>query len=316
MAYLTRYNCSKLCRTLDINTDIDLEFFTTHIHNNPKIYYILNKLEREYLFKQKAILKDEKQFQLTYFEKVPENEDTFNYVFESTGKVKYHLYEDCSLLNKNFLNFQVPKEVKDLGEKEVINFRNWFIANDFEMLFKTKDKEQAKKILNNRYNAKYSTQPYNFKQLDENSNILVINVESKKMKDISNNNFDVKKFESELDECIKQWYNAFQCPISRKISKFKYLLKRDNLELKSKIDEVFTDGFTDNYGIKNLRDKFKLAKTLNNQIILLLIDYFRWTYSADTKSFDKIVLEDFGLACCSNCAKIGHEKYLENQGKQ
>ena len=50
MAYLTKYNLSKLCQKLEVKEEISMELFIEHIYNDKEIYYILNKREIEYLF--------------------------------------------------------------------------------------------------------------------------------------------------------------------------------------------------------------------------------------------------------------------------
>ena len=45
MAFVTNYTFSKLCKTLDIKKEIDLQTFKDHIYNDANLFYIFNKLE-------------------------------------------------------------------------------------------------------------------------------------------------------------------------------------------------------------------------------------------------------------------------------
>ena len=84
MAYLTKYNLSKLCQKLEVKEEISLDLFIEHIYNDKEIYYILNKREIEYLFIYKMVLEDENKFIVEYYNEVPEREDTKSFVFNIT----------------------------------------------------------------------------------------------------------------------------------------------------------------------------------------------------------------------------------------
>jgi hypothetical protein len=43
MAYITNYTRKKLCRTLGIKKEINLNLFLEHIYNNPQAFYFSTK---------------------------------------------------------------------------------------------------------------------------------------------------------------------------------------------------------------------------------------------------------------------------------
>ena len=126
MAHLTKYNFSKLCRSVNIKDEVDRDTFLEHCYDDPDIYNMLNKLEIEYLFKYRNILKDEKNFYAEYYSVIPEKKDSKEFVFDIGGKTKYHLTSACKLINKDYLDFNIPEEIRELGDDAIDEYRNWF----------------------------------------------------------------------------------------------------------------------------------------------------------------------------------------------
>lgn len=298
MAFLTKYTFSKLCKKVRINREIDVNFFVEHVYNDPQIHYILNKSEVRYLFKYRAILEDEDNFYTEYYQEVPERVDTGSYVFEQAGKLKYHLNDNCQFIKKDFIDFNIPLEIRTLGKKAIDEFRNWF-----------KDKNFAEQYYNNTLDNSVVVFNYNLK-FPKKYSIPPLNEKYELVKKLSNSNsseseikFDMKEFQKNLIYLKEKYYNIFSCEVSRTLSKFHYLLRKPDGEIKEKMSEVFSKEFTDNYGMKNIKDKLEFSRNLKTEIIIQLLDYFKWSYKLDEKKFNNVTLEKFGLDCCSNCKK-------------
>lgn len=269
--------------------------FLENVYNDYIIFKNLNKIEVEYIFKYAMLLKDEKIFFTNYFKEVPDIIDTRTKVFEKADKTKYHLTNNCRFLHKDYLDFGIPSGIKD---KDIGEFRNWFRHCGFAERYKSGQIDKA--YINRQFNLKYTKEPYKIDALPENSGLLVYEIKNSDTI-LLKETFEQKQFEKELEEAKKQLQNMFQCGISRKISKFKHLLNKEDSEIKEEIDKVFVSGFTDNYGIDNLKHKFKFAEKHVNKISALLIDYICWNYNASDKSFDIATLESFNLECCYSC---------------
>lgn len=297
MAYLTKYNLSKLCQKLEVKEEISLDLFIHHIYNDKEIYYILNKREIEYLFIYKMVLENENKFVVEYYNEVPEREDTKSFVFNKGGKTKYHLNQNCTLLKKDYLDFNIPEDIKSKGDNAIDEYREWFRLNNFGEKFK--NKEISKDEIIRAFNFKYPKM-YDIKPIEDNSNLLVVEIPNSTNLYLKEN-FDLEKFKIELTEIKLAWQNTFQCKVSRTFSKFKYLLAKSDEEITTKMGEIFSQDFVKNYGIENLKDKFQISKNLTYKLIDLLLDYIKWTYKADNKSFDALTLEKFGLECCHIC---------------
>ncbi|TDN87056.1 hypothetical protein DET49_11410 [Salegentibacter sp. 24] len=298
MAHLTNYTYFKLCRKLEIKQEVDLQLFLDFVYNDPHVYYILNKFEVNYLFNYKALLEDENKFYAEYYQKVPERIDSKTYVFESGGKLKYHLTNECKLLAKDFIDFNIPPEIKELGEKVVEEYRDWFKEKRFADLYYQNKLEKSLVVF--QYNMKFPPK-YKVPVLNENYELI------KKIPNSNNLNcdysFDKDDFLKKMDILIKQFYNIFSCKTTRIISKFDYLRNKSDAEVKEKMNEVFSSGFVDNYGIKNLKEKFKYSRKIKLEIISNLLEFFRWNFNLKEKDFQRLTLENFGLECCNSCSK-------------
>lgn len=299
MAHLTKYNLSQLCKKLEINNEISLELFVEHIINDPKIYFILNKSEVRFLFIYKMLLSDEQKFVVEYYDEVPEKEDTKEFVFDKGGKMKYHLTSECKLLKKDYLDFNIIDEIKCLGEEAIIEYREWFVNNRFAEKFIAK--EIDKQFIIRQFNLKYVSK-YKFEPLDENSSLLIVerlNSNNEYVQD----SFNMEDFLKTIEDLKMQWSNSFQCKTSRTFAKFNYLISKSDEEIKSKMADVFSESFADNYGLDNLKQKFKKAKDIKFSLISELLNYIKWTYKLSEKNFDVLTLERFGLVCCHSCLK-------------
>jgi hypothetical protein len=303
MAHLTKYTFGKLCRKLNVNQDIDLELFIKEVFNDPNIFTIFNKFEIKYLFVYKQILEDIDKFQKFYYQEVPEREDTKKWVYEKGGKLKYHLDDQCSLINNNFIDFNIPPEITALGDEIVQEYRDWFKAKGY-----------ADEYFNNKLDVTKVVFDYNMK-FPPKYKVPVLNENYKLITDIPNSNdekldesFDYDTFLSNIDHLQKKHQNVFSCRTTRILSKFDYLLDKKDNEIKDKISELFSDVFIENYGLDRLKNLFHEAKTIKYEIMTNLLNYFKWNYKLKEKDFDNISLEKFGLVCCGGCEKKMKEK--------
>lgn len=304
MAYLTKYNLSKLCQKLQVNEDISLETFIKYIYDDKEIFFILNKVEIEYLFIYRMLLADEKSFFINYYKEIPEGIDTKTMVFNKGGKVKYHLTSKCELLSKDYLDFNIPRDILKISKERkteniIQEYRSWF--ENMKFAEKYKNQEITKESIIRRYNLKYCAK-YDVKEIVEDSNILIVEAKNSNNQSIKHS-FDVNAFKKELKEAKLQWQNVFNCKTNRIIAKFKNLENKSDEEISDKMTQVFSSTFVKNYKIRNFRDKFSTSKKLTRPIIKLILEYLKWSYNLDTKDFDKITLENFGLQCCYVCKK-------------
>lgn len=296
MAYITNHTYKKLCQTLDIKEEINLNLFLEHIYDNPKVFYFFNKVDLKYLFNTKKILQNEVNYRIEHFQFVPAKEDSKTFVFERAEKLKYHLDANCSLLKKDYQNYTIPQELKQLGNKAVESYRNWFIENSFKERFENGELDKTAIIF--RYNAKF---PQLF-------NVPILNEKYELIKNIDNSGnifieqeFDFQEFLKALEKCIKLKEGLLQCEVHRKLAKFDYLVNRSDAEIKEKMTQIFSSEFTNNYGVEKIRKLLAEYRVIKFEVMQNLLNYFNWSYKSNSREFDNTTLNDFGLKCCSAC---------------
>lgn len=308
MAHLTKYTFSSLCKKLEINKEIDLDMFINQIYNDKQIFFILNKVQIKFLFIFKMLLEDDDKFYKEYYRFVPPKKDTKSYVFEEERKLKYHLDYACPLIHKDFIDFIVPPELKDLGNDVVEDYRNWF-----------KSKGYAESYFQGHWDASIVVFTYNLK-FPEKYNVPHLNPSYKLIEERPNSStteknsqFNKDLFITTIEELKKQFYHIFPCKVSRTLSKFDYMLTKTDAEIVEKLKEVFCEDFPTNYGIANFKKMASLAGKIKNNIILNLLEYFKWTYNLNEneKEFNIVALEHFGLECCKKCS--GNQQIIKKE---
>ena len=245
------------------------------------------------------LLDDEEKFVVEYYQEVPEKEDTKNFVFNKGGKMKYHLSQECKLISKDYLDFNIPEEIKAIGDIAINEYRDWFNNNNFGDKYRNKNIDKNAIIF--AFNSKYPSK-YNIKPIEDNSNLLIIEQPNSKHDAVDlEYNSDAAKFK--LERLKNEWNINFPCRVTKVIAKFKHLLNKSDEEIQRKIAELFSPLFIQNYGMQNLKNKFTLSKKLTTEIVTLLLEHIKWSYNQKEKSFDNSTLEKFGLECCLHCKK-------------
>lgn len=326
MAYLTEHTYSKLCKNLKLkNTHINLNFFLEHIYNDEEIYYMLNKFDISYLYKYKSLLYGNDEYY--YFDKVPKREDTKNYVYENRHKLKYHISKDCPFMKKDFRAFNIPKEIKDLGNDEIEFFRNWFKKNWSKEDISSGKIDNSKVVM--RYNLIFPKK-YGVPHISNNIDSLITQIDNGGYMELESE-FNKNEFLVEicnLKELYKKEFNQFN---EKKLFKHYYLIRSGEEEKKNKIiDIIFNlnrlerDGvwicetkkeqlikeyiemlekFNICGGWEGIYKKLEIANDINFKLLTLLKQKFKWNYKIDENTFNVIKLENFGLELCSRCSE-------------
>lgn len=297
MAYLTKHNLSKLCRKVSLNQEITKELFAEKVYNNFEVFNILNKVQREYLFKYAMLIYDEKEFESIFYQFVPPVPDPQETVFYEGGTIKYHLDSNCIYLTQDFKDFLIPEEIRQFGDEAIYEFRNWFKVNNFREKFLNGEISSGAILM--AYNLKYPKK-YGLEPLSEESNILLIAIPNSNTSFVESE-FNIPNFELELGKLINIWDREINCPVAKTYAKHSYLLRKSDSEIEAKMAALFSPVFVKNMGIEKLRNKLLIAHTVSFKITLMLLDYLKWTYNLTEKVFDEVTLEYFGLECCRGC---------------
>lgn len=302
MAYLTSYNYGKLCQELKLDDElqITLEVFLENIYNDKDFFYILNKLQLEYLFKYRMLLADTETFILKYYKHIPEEKDNKVWVFSKGGKIKYHLSLDCKTLGNDFIDFRIPDDIRNKGDEAIDEYRIWFTSQGYAQQFK--NQQITKKEIIDAFNNKYPKM-YGFAQIEDSSNLLILELKNSGI-NYTEQKKDIDYLILELNALLLLYREYFPGPGDRKIAKNSYLKDKTDDEIIARMRIVFNEKFVDNYGLGKLKNKFKIAHDITFKIIQKLVDYFKWTYNLQGKSFDSTTLENFGLVCCKSCSSL------------
>jgi hypothetical protein len=313
MAFITTASFKKLCKKVDVK-EIDKDQFLKEVFDNLSVYNILNKIQREYLFKYAMLLKDEVEFKLEYYQYVPPHKDTYTLVLEEESIIKYHLYADCPLLLKDYTNFYIPEDIRKFGIGAVEEFRSWFKSKRYFERYKLEKKNglqkgqlSTKELIRLDFNLKYPLL-YGIAEIVEGSNLISIDLANSQMQEITSE-FEIEDFKKEINTQLNLWEREFKCSVSRTCAKHAYLINKSDAAIEEKMAQLFSPFFTKTMGIVNLKEKLKLANDIAFRIMSLIINYLKWTYSFKTKNFDKLTLDDFGLRCCNACSERAQETY-------
>jgi len=273
MAYLTKSNSLRIIASIDFKKIGNLN---GNVYKKP--IYFFSYYEKNNLLGLKELLRDPENFIREFYVPI-ENKDKFKYVFEG-GKPAYHSQHNCSRLNSNFKNFEIPEAIREKGKTEVERFRNWFKENQYLL-----DKPD---IFVARLFTAFKIQ-VNPKAIDyDNSGVEVID------------NLNLQELEIRINKYISQAGQYFNNAdnekknIIRRFQKFTFLAYSEN-EIKNN-DTKYSD-----LAIKKFLKQYDAH--FKKPIKELLIEYYRVLHNPDLK-FEGNLLEQLGFKSCNSCANL------------
>ncbi|MFX1708103.1 hypothetical protein PV783_29335 [Chitinophaga sp. CC14] len=242
-----------------------------------RLIYFFNRYEQKVLLVIQEILMDPDNFVGLYYQAIV-TKDTFKYVYEGIPPA-YHKSKECPKLHANFKNFEIPSEIRDKGENEVMRFRTWFKEN--KHIFDT-DLKRFLELLELYF---YVRIPPN--SIDQgNSGMLEIQ------------NYSIEQLETEIDNIIKgagrvYYADETNTRILRKYSKLTFLAYKQ---------EAIPDndtGYSDE-AVKALLKAYDLEfkRPLKN----LLREYYKTKYNPEL-AFKGELLDNLGFKSCTFCGK-------------
>jgi hypothetical protein len=309
MAFITNYTLSKLAKSLVTSDKITEEIFISHIYQDSRLFSFFTTWELKYLFNYKKLLENEKEH-LEYYQKVPETKDTYTYATENDSKLKFHLLESCKFLIKDFRGFIIPPEVKEANL--ISQFRLWFKENNFAE--KYNNGLISSQVIVLKYNREFASK-YELKELNEQYN-LIDEKPNSGHDEKSLEYFNINEFHKTIEECVEYKRNTLNSYEKRILGKWEGMQYKTDIEIRDKVIDLVGENFFNNYGIQNIKDLWKnYAKVKRGILLKALIEYFKWTYKADSKEFDIITLENFNLSCCEHCKDSDNDIKINNNVK-
>lgn len=273
MPFITVSNSKKLIKKID-------QLYLSEIEE--KIYDVnidfFSEKEITFLKGIREFLRDPEKFSLEYYKPI-EVKDSLNYIYPEK-QPSFHDDENCSRLKSDFINYEIPYEIKARGITEVEKFRAWWHQNQHLLL----EGENEKYV--------YKLQATFFIKEEINPNSIVINNSGTE----KTKNKTLIEIKHELDKLLNEAQIYYQNNSEKQL-----LIKRfGKLTFLAYVKgNIFTNdsGLNDDdlkKFLKEYDEKFK--KPIKN----LLIDYYRLLYNPNM-IFSQSILETLGFKKCLSC---------------
>jgi superfamily II DNA helicase RecQ len=203
-------------------------------------------------------------------------------VFESNPS--YHFSMSCELLNKDYENFYIPKEILEKGDGKINEFKKWFKSTKHLLDGKVD-------VFEYRWHNKWNFHVNVKKIYIENSGVSIFENQS------------VKQIETEIDFLLKaaQDLTVNYPAIIKKYGKF----AKESLSRKTytKNDTGFSD-------LEIREVLLKLEIEIKDPLRRLLVNWYRTKQNPEL-NFDAKILDQLGFKSCPVCSsKIKTEKYV------
>ncbi|SFT14403.1 hypothetical protein SAMN05660206_1157 [Sphingobacterium wenxiniae] len=263
-------------------SEITLSEIETAIYK--KDIYFFNRKEQAMLKGIREFLKDPDNFSTQYYKPIIVK-DSLRYVYPE-NQPAYHKDNTCPRLQSNFINFEIPEEVREKGENEIKRFRAFFAEHKHLLESNIKafiEKMQARFFI---------TREINPKSIDYS------NSGNEQVK-----NYSVQDLENEIDEILRQagkFYtdNPDKQEIIKRFGKMTFLAYVHGDIYKN--DTGLNDSDLKEF-LRAYDEKFK--KPVKN----FLVEYYRLLHNPDM-TFTDTLLDKLGFRKCGHC--LG-ENYFE-----
>lgn len=263
-------------------SEITLSEIETAIYK--KDIYFFNRKEKAMLKGIREFLKDPDNFSAQYYKPIIVK-DSLRYVYPE-NQPAYHKDNTCSRLQSNFINFEIPEEVREKGETEIKRFRDFFAEH--KHLLESNIQEFIEKM-----QARFFiTREINPKSIDYS------NSGNEEVK-----NYSVQDLENEIDEILRQarkFYrdNPDKQEIIKRFGKMTFLayVHGDIYKNETGLNDAGLKDFLRAYD-----EKFK------KPVKFFLVEYYRLLHNPDM-TFTDTLLDKLGFRKCGHC--LG-ENYFE-----
>jgi len=272
MAYITTSNSKKIISTI---SEISLSEIETSVYK--KEIYFFNRKEQAMLKGIREFLRDPDNFSAQYYKPLV-IKDSLRYVYPEHPPA-YHKDNTCPKLQSNFINFEIPEEVREKGEVEIKRFRAFFAENKHLLDGRIKEfieKMQARFFITREINPKS------------------IDYSNSGTKEVPN--YSIEELEKEIDKILKEagkYYrdNPDKQEIIKRFGKLTFLayVHGDIYKNDSRLNDKDLKEFLKEYDIR-----FK--KPVKNY----LIEYYRLLYNP-SMTFNGTLLDRLGFRKCGHC---------------
>lgn len=272
MAYITQYNASRILKDANLQ---NIKIKNRGIFR--RSIYFFNNFEETFLKVYQEMLENPDEFFSKVYSKFEEPKDNYFYLTPPKPP-SYHEKSNCSFLNSDYKNFEIPKEIRKKGNVQAEEFRKWFATVQY--LF-DKDPEAFQVRLQARWGILVSI-----------AEIAGINSGVSDIK-----NYDLETLVSEIDKLLIE-ARKFRYSCSKHDEILKRFQKKAYLALKEDPIDDNSTSYSDEE-IKVILKEFEL--NYKRPIKSLLTEYYRVSLNPEMK-FEGKLLDSIGFFPCSSCA--------------
>lgn len=313
-AYITKSNANRIVKRINLSkVEIEGDIYK---EKNRVLNAMFSKYEKHELLAYKKLMEDPEAFMNEIYEKIPQHEDTFWWVYEENNPPAYHSHPTCSRLLSNFKNYKIPTAIrfkgihrdknietislKELNEEEilkvktnVINYRGWWNTEGRE--YYIKDKAVFLMHVNNKYQPEPRIR-----------DITEFEIRNSGIEDMNNN--DLKEIENKINQLIKE-SGAYYHESSQNTIVLQHYARWTNNAYGNKPFPSNDTGYTD----KEIREILKdYDKRFKFPLKIYLKEYYRRKNNPELK-MDQKILEELGFVACLACRNQEHEQNKDPQ---
>lgn len=299
--YITKFNAAKIINNIDLSkVEIVDDLYK---EKNRILNAMFSKYEKHKLLAFKKLMEAPEAFMKEVYEKIPQREDTYWWIYERNNPPAYHTDSECPFLKSNFKNYRIPaairlkgiskdKNIEDIGlrdldetEKKMMEFnvkeyRDWWKVNEQLYLY---DKETFLM----RVNLRFTPEP----RIREITEFEAVNSGIEEM-----NNSNLDEIENKIDQLItesgKYYYESEKHAVI-----LQYYARMTNYLYNNKPIPPKDTGYSNEEIIEVLKDYDKRFKfPLKNY----LKEYYRRKNNPELK-MEEALLTQLGFRPCGKC---------------
>jgi hypothetical protein len=270
-AFITKSNLNSIITSLEEigqNDTVD----SSNIYKWP--IYFLSPIETKRLIRQREFLKDPGNVFKVYRRR--KRVDNKKFIYEGL-QPSYHTRTNCKNLQSKYKNYEIPEEIRELGDDEIDKFRKWFKENQ-KFLEEKPDLFLAKMQIAFRLD--------NIPKVIDHDNSGTTEID----------NLNLNELEGRIDTILRSASNFYKDnpdkqTILRRFQKYTFLAyKTDPIK---KNDTELSDDELKSF-------LFEYDRIYKKPFKELLLQYFMVKYNPELK-FDGLLLEQLGFKICQSC---------------
>ncbi|WP_126652975.1 hypothetical protein [Chryseobacterium aureum] len=264
MAYITNTVFNRLVMDIDPESDLnfDIDKLFEGFLESKRLLKLFNSLDLKRLHSIKYLLENDSYENIKVLKFVEPQKDDFRFVNAKGGNLKYHLFKDCQVLTKDFLDYKVPFDINGFtnehAKKLVDSFRQWFTINKYSELIDKKGIE-GNQIVVFHYNT-YFSKKYNLPFLRQ--NFIFKETYSNRGYTRVDDSFSLESFTKTIRELLDQRELICNSLTMQHLAKFDFLPQKTEMEIRQYLSKYYNEkllssSFIDNYGYERLLNFWK-----------------------------------------------------------